>query len=777
MKFIFRSAGVAGLNILNGLIETSYLAIIVTVPLWFAYWWPTYHVFELNKFVLFQILIWLLLLFTLLKAVIYPAAVPWPTRGALKKYWLPPAVFIIGLSLTLIWSTNIAQSFYGNPAREQGLLSYLFYALWFVLLSFNLWPVGRPDAGVKEVSAESAVAKKIERLVGAAVITGSAVSAYAVLQFLNIDFLYWLEAPYLTQRSFATFGQPNFLASWLLLVLPLSAYLFFRGRSFWLKSVWAAAFILQLIALWLTGSRAGIIAALIVAAAGLLYWLTHVGWPHRRKIWLALALIFLALVAWVVSGALAGPRWSRAVDINYGSTGARWNFYLAALATIPERPLFGYGLENSQEIFIRYYAPDWGVYGEVSQVADRAHNLILDILLTTGIFGLVLFSVLYGFFFYLARRNIRQRRSAALSLALALGAAAYLISLLFGFSILTGEIYFWLFLALLVVLSWQPGDGRSVVPAAGGSWRRHSGRLLATVVVIIIIAWQANCSLRTLIADFYFQQSVKALADQDYFTALTIYGYLTDLRVNPANQEFYDLFLAEQLSQAYPDLAGAAVKNAARNKLMEISGSLSRTGYRQLLVQAEIARALRDYPAAGNYLDQLVALAPQWPPVYLARAGLALAEGDQLRALLNYYHAGLVLPEASDRRLNEEHRRIVLDYRSFLNRQMAAIYQLQGRYAAAAKYYREAYRANPDDLVLLKQVADAYYLAGDQAAAISYIAHGLARDPGDYHWSLALAALYYETGDRPQARIYLERAGQLAPAEPAIQALRQAYDQ
>ena len=71
MKLKFLKLSLHGKDILNLLIEADYLAIIFLIPLYFAYFFPTYNIFDLNKIILFKILVWLLLFFTGLKTIFY----------------------------------------------------------------------------------------------------------------------------------------------------------------------------------------------------------------------------------------------------------------------------------------------------------------------------------------------------------------------------------------------------------------------------------------------------------------------------------------------------------------------------------------------------------------------------------------------------------------------------------------------------------------------------------------------------------------------------------
>ncbi|MFA5184474.1 MAG: O-antigen ligase family protein [Patescibacteria group bacterium] len=780
MKINFHVPQISGRHILDGLIEASYLAVILLIPLWFAYWFPTYNIFEFNKMVLFRSLVWLLLFFTAIKVIFYPPTGGWPPRQFFKKYWLWPTIFIISLSLSLVGSIDPIQSFYGTLSRQQGLSSQLFYFLWFILLSFNLIFFNSSEAASSASFFEvrAGLDAKIRRIIITASISGFIVASYGILQALNIDFLNWAEAPFLTRRSFSTFGQPNFLASWLLLVVPLSLHLFFKSRHFFIRSLWLLVASLQLICLFLTGSRAGLVALVATIFLFLAYLFIFAGWSRRKKYWLAGIFIIIVFASATSISGSSGRSWSEVINFNYGSAGARINFYRAALEAIPSRLFFGFGLENSQEVFIKYYEPDWGVYGDVSQIADRAHNLFLDILLTTGVVGLFSFVILYYFFYRLVFDNTRKQRSAGLSLALALGVSAYLLSLLFGFAMAAGEIYFWLFLALLVALN-SAGESRlaaKTVSRRADFPRRLPFKIFLILLAAIAIFWQVRRNLDCLIADYYFFQADLALNRQEYFAALAIIDHLADQPADPASQEFYHLILGERLSAIYPTLIQSIVKREIQEKLEALDRSLGDQGYRQLLARAEIKRSLGDFVAARGYLSQLAALTPYWPPVQLAQGRLELAAGDKKKSLLAYYSASLNLPDVNDQRLNEDHRRVVLRYRSFIYGQIASIYESERRYPLAARYYQDAYRDNPDDLSLLKKVADAYYQAGDLPQALVYTKHGFSRDPADYHWPWALALLYHGSGDREQATFYINRAWLLASDKMELESLYREYN-
>lgn len=765
-------------EVLDLLIEFSYLAAIFLVPLWFAYLFPTYNIFEFNKLAIFKILVCLLFLFTALKLIFFRSRYNFPWRGFFKKYWLWPLIFISGLSWTLLFSDNSCLSFYGTIERQAGLVSYLFGFLWFLLLSFNILTVDNHLP--RETDSKN---KKIRRIIITAVASASLVAVYGVLQIFNLDFINWPEAAYITRRAFSTFGQPNFLASWLLLAVPLSFYLGYSARHFLAKSGYFFLAAVQIIVLFLTGSRGGLLALFFAGGIYLIYLFANVSWPSRRKFFLGSGFVILLLLAALAASHLWGSRMGGWKNFYYGSVGARANFYAAAADALQERPLFGYGLENGEDIFIKYYEPDWAVYGDVGQSADRAHNLILDIILSAGFFGLILFALLYYFFFSLAAGNIKRKKSPELSLALTLGVAGYLFSLLFSFSVAAGEIYFWLFLALLAVLNHEADEtsGKNNWGSfVAGLFRRDKIKLPVKIIIAMILAalsfWQISKTFRSLAADYYFNKIYFTLAEPDYFTALTLDGYLQEQGTNPINQTSYDDFWGEKLSDFYSSIDELAVKKIVDGKLGEISRSLPDSGYKNLLVKAKINDVLGRYAVAQDYLDRVIALTPHWPLAYLEQGRLSGNQNNFPEALVAYNLALINLPDVDDARLNDPHRDLVRRHRYFIYLQMGDIYERQNNFAAAGKYYLLAYQNNPADFILLKKRADMEYRGGNLEAAITYTKHGLARNPRDYKWSIALASLYYEKGDKKSALEYLESAASLAPDNEEIKSLIKEYN-
>ncbi|MFZ4631977.1 MAG: oligosaccharide repeat unit polymerase [Patescibacteria group bacterium] len=775
MKHIFK---LRGREIIDLLIEFLYLAIIFIVPLYFSLLFPTENIFELSKSVIFKILLYLILFLSLIKlAFYYSDGIFKNIKNSkvlikLNKHHLIPGIFILGLGVSLFFSINLAQSFFGSYRSQAGYLNYLAYFIWFVLLVFNIKTINN------EINADNkkeSIQKKIQHILITITLSGFLVAVYGILQILGIDFLIWQEDPMLTLRAVSTFGQPNFLASWLLLIIPISAYLVYESKNFLIRFFYLLVFFAQLACLISTSSRGAFVALAIAALLLGVYFIKSINLKRVNKIFIGLALLVIFFLGIIGFNLVSPGRLNSLKSFNEGSLAARINYYSAAVEAIGLSPVFGYGLENSEQVFIKYYRSDWGIYAKVGTSTDRAHNLILDILMTVGFYGLILFGLLYYYLFRLAKENIKEKKSPYLSIAILFGAFAYLISLMFNFSLVAGEIYFWLFLALLLVINLS-SENKDIV--ALSHEERKSPSSLAVIFIVgsfFLSAYLINYEFRVLKADHYFGATHEKLLDRQYYTALTLSEYTNQEKTNPVNQEYYNRILASILSDAYDKKLDLTTKIAIKNKLTDLDKKIFGPDYQNILVKAKISAALDNFPEAEKLFQQVIAISPYWPSTYIQLANL-LTKDDRIReAIVNYQLALKILPDINDRRINREHVIFLNLYKKDVYVSIADIYFSLKNYSEAENYYKQAYSSDLNDLSLLKKIADTLYLRGDIAGALEYSLRGQGRDPQDFNWPLGAAILYKESGDLTKARDYFDQAFKLAPNNEKILKLKADY--
>ena len=181
--------------------------------------------------------------------------------------------------------------------------------------------------------------------------------------------------------------SPNYLAMFLspILVISISQMikLFKKDQMFW---VYLVASINFAAALYLTGSRGGYIAAIAGLIVVLFSHLMHGKFAKTAKILLVGSLVLvLGTTLYVFQ-----PDWS-SHSRKATSSNVRFYIWSTSLEMIKKEPIFGIGLSNYQNYFGNL-TKDRVNYPEfITPQALTAHNLFLQLYLTTGLIGLVTF--------------------------------------------------------------------------------------------------------------------------------------------------------------------------------------------------------------------------------------------------------------------------------------------------------------------------------------------------------------------------------------------------
>jgi O-antigen ligase/tetratricopeptide (TPR) repeat protein len=283
-----------------------------------------------------------------------------------------------------------------NSLAGQALLKLVAYLCLFFLVVFS--PSGK--------KGESSLGRKLLR---AALVAGVLVATVALVGriFSNGKAL-WVFAPYdwakgnpWGLRATGPFANPDHLADYLDLVLPLALVGFFMPAAFAsrrctaVRLFCAAAVILIASALLLTSSRGGWLGALLGFAvlAGL--------WPKSGRqhpmpglagmaAWACLGL-FVLLVLLAV-----GPGGRTQTDVRLEETVARDSLVSrlqpakVSLSMVRDFPLFGVGLGSWPEVFPHYAKPPW-----LPTFWNAAHNDYVQLGAETGLIG---FGLLAWFF-------------------------------------------------------------------------------------------------------------------------------------------------------------------------------------------------------------------------------------------------------------------------------------------------------------------------------------------------------------------------------------------
>lgn len=760
-------------KILDLLIEFSWLAVVFFIPLYFAVFFKTNDVFELNKIILFKVLTLFLLFFSLFKLI-------WnfnkKNSKQLKefftlwfKYLLMPFLFLLSLAAAALLSKNIGLSYYGLYSRFQGLETYFFYFLFFILLLLNL----KSD-------------KQIYRIIIAIALSSFFACVYGLLQIAGLDFFNWNEPVYITHRITSTLGQPNFFASYLLLAIPITAYFIYSAKKFLIKFLWVVLLVFQLICLLFTYSRAGWLGLFFgIIFSGLIYLFAKKKFAlkllNKKALKSALLIIITATSCFSLlfyCDARFKTRIKSMVDFSAGGAAARIAFWQAGIDIIKKKPLFGYGLDNQGEELVKYYKKDWARTGWVNDFPDRAHNLFLDTLITTGIVGFLFYLALLYLFFKLIIENIKNNNSIFLSWLILLSVTSYLISLMFGFAIVATNVYFWLYFAVIIAIN------KNYINISDENKNNNANSTLSkatfifpTKIILLFLAGtaifgQAGYEIKRLIADHYFRELKIASANQEYYKAYELFGYIKDEKINDG---YYENFFAAVLSDWYGGFNSKVLMVPAEKILKDMEQNIKGERFADYSARAKIYAALASdkkdyYNSAEENFNKAVGLSPEMPKVYRESAKMYYKKGDYDDAVANYNKALDCLPKL-DKTIDILHKNSIRFEQYLIYKGIAEVYLKQKDYEEAEKNYWLAYGGNMADIALFKKAADTYYLRGDLDKAIWCNKRGMALSPKDYIWPYSIALLYQEKGDKVNALKYADIALGASPENNKLKIL------
>lgn len=582
------------------MLEALWLAAAIILPLALNPWGG--NAFELPKALLLRALVLLMAWLTLVQLI--EGQGKEKRAGALPRSlrWPPLALGLI-LVMATLFSVNPCLSLWGSYERQQGLLTLGAYLLLFFLTANGLQQRAQ-----------------VERLWTVLVWGSAPVVGYAMLQAAGLDPLHWRTDAASALSS--TIGRANFLGSYLVLVVPLTAARLSVARRRWSYGLLLAG---QLACLALTQARGAWIG---LGAAALVFGLAGSVAARRRRLALAvlvaagLAVSVVLLLNWP-DGPLAPlarlpglERLATLAQTGAGSTAARLTIWRAALPLLRDRPWLGYGPETMRTVFIRVFPPQLVYYQGRHVAVDRAHNLELDLALSAGIAGAAAFGALLAGFCTAVRRGIRTatgRWKRIAWIALLSAVVGHLVDLQFGFDLTASAAVFWLVLALAAAMARSDSQPVADDPPRQRPVAALAPHVLPALATLLLVG---QLCLRPLLADVAYgrsQQETRPAAER-------LSAGWRAVRLWP-QEPIYRLGLAWLLMQCQDPGGAEAQLDAAEH--------LSPDDVRIWAARGELCAELARYGEAAAAYQQVLVLAPN-VATYHTALGLVLAQQGQI---------------------------------------------------------------------------------------------------------------------------------------------------
>jgi len=483
---------------------------------------------------------------------------------------LPALLFTLAYVLSTITSVAPHVSFWGSYFRVSGTYNALCYAIFFLLIVLNLHTT-----------------RQVERLITVALLASLPIALYGVLQHSGFEPIF--PGYDHTSRVISTIGNPIFLGAYLIMVIPLAfgrllvslrALLTGRQpasprRSLLLEVIgYSSLLLLQLTCLIYTQARGPWFGLL----GGALLFIVLIALRHRVRWLLLIAIVSgVALIALLASLNLPNtplepftesPYLSRLVfsDELAAGTGTSWvRLYIwqgtlelirsgpnIGLTPDPLRPIrlfIGYGPETTGIVFPLVYPYSLAYVESREAMADRAHNELLDLVVTTGVLGLLAFLLLIGCFFYYGIFLLRRTHSfnTQITLIALLSAMfAHLIEAQFGILLFSAELLLWLYLALVSAMyvteiTEAELEGIDLVSSPHVEASADNGsrlrRILSLVAVCVIPFFASFSSINFLIADIYLARGMRLQAEGQWKESIISYNQA--IQAFPDQSKFY----------------------------------------------------------------------------------------------------------------------------------------------------------------------------------------------------------------------------------------------
>ena len=317
-------------------------------------------------------------------------------------------LILLGLFFTIAliaswWGVDAQKSFRGNFYRSDGLVTLVHLISFCVVISL-------------------AYLQRLERIICAGICSsGLLLSFWGIIQTI-IGF---------TQGEISvislSFGNPNFLGGYLLVTLPYWIYFSSHFKRRW----GIVGALVQMGAIFLTQST-GSILGLVIFAGGLTCFQYPKWWKKFSLVLLILAFLGLGFFLSQTPDSMAE---------------SRQRIFTKLFLAFKERPILGYGWSNVDYAFEKIV---WPIKYSYDVYVDKAHSSFLEILITTGLVGLLSFLLLI---FYTLRNLFEgvmsQNKSNSLwSQTLLLSFLLFLFHAQTNVISISEELIFWLVLGL-----------------------------------------------------------------------------------------------------------------------------------------------------------------------------------------------------------------------------------------------------------------------------------------------------------------------------------------
>jgi len=551
-----------------------------------------------------------------------------------KLSWLI-IIFVSIIFLTGLTGVNFYKTFWGTIERGEGFLTLSHLMVYFLLL---IWTFKSKKEWLNFLTG--------------IVLVGFFVNLYALFQKIGVQnfFLFGRITNSGGNRLSATIGNAAFLGAYSLSLFWLNFLQFLKRKNIYAKIFFALNGLLTFFILFNTQTRGALLAWIFVSTLLSIFYLFKNN-DKTKKI-IAGGFLFVILFSSFFIYLNKDSAWIKKSDTLYRltnismndiTTESRLDAWDSSWKGWRDKFILGYGWENYNVAFNKYFHAE--IYKDAGSQLwfDRAHNTIFDIAVTTGIFGLINYLLIFGLAIYILFKKIK--RDFDLSIILIALLTAHFLQNIFVFDVLANYITLFSVFALTCWLSFKPEKNLE-------EDKPENFNIIYLMIVIVLMAFLSyifnfkplKANQLGIIAMSYANQGNEMTAIENFKLAIDLNTYQTpELRQKLAD----NVMLYNKSSK---NLSKQQIINNYELAISEMKKNITAAPHdvqNYLYLMALLNRAGTSYDA--KYLNkvlefgnQSLKLSPTRPQIYfeMGQASAALGKIDDS---IKYFKKGLEL--------------------------------------------------------------------------------------------------------------------------------------
>jgi putative inorganic carbon (HCO3(-)) transporter len=522
-------------------------------------------------------------------------------------------LFVAVLILSTLFGADISRSFWSKYERMTGLL------MWFHLLAFFL-----------VISSTFKKESDWFKIFGVSIFAAILVSLISLIVKANPSAAGMLAA----SRGGATIGNSSFMGTYLLFNLFLALYLILKTTG-GLRIYSGISLVIISLALFLSDARAAILSVLGGLVLLFLLWLIFYQKGSLKFAGISLLLIFAIGVLGLMyfSSQPGSFVYQKFVQMASKSRLVVWEI---AWKGFLEKPWLGWGPENFELAFTKYFDPRLGLPEYGGEVwFDKAHNIVMDTLVATGIIGFLTYLGIFLASFYILWKKFFQKRfNFCLTSIFSVTLISYSVQNLTVFDMVNSYLIFFLVLGFI-------GSIRSTREETIPSKKVSSLKTLMIGIILILFAFSFfEFVLQPLKTDAYVIQAIRSPD-----SAQRLILYKKTLETSPVGKYQIREFFADSVINFF--FNKTAQRTARENiigefdfvsKELEKSIKESPLDYRAYLKLGQVYNAWSNFDPTKvsqveEVLNQARELSPRNQQTYWALAQTKIQQGDIKEAL------------------------------------------------------------------------------------------------------------------------------------------------